>query len=73
MVIDGERLSNLRFADDLVVVADNIEDMLFMLGSLNVESEKADLKRNTAKTKILTNIPDVTYYHLPVERVSEYI
>ncbi|KAL0840406.1 hypothetical protein ABMA28_015663 [Loxostege sticticalis] len=36
--IDGERLNNLRFADDIVLISDNVDDMLVMLEELRRES-----------------------------------
>ncbi|PZC75698.1 hypothetical protein B5X24_HaOG205730 [Helicoverpa armigera] len=71
LVVDGERLSNLRFADDLVLISDNIDDMIIMIEELKTESLKAGLKMNFNKTKIMTNIP--TQIQLPVEKVTEYI
>lgn len=65
-MIDREKLTNLRFADDLVLVLESIEDMM-TLDDLRVESEKTSLKMNIRKTKIMTNIPEVTNYQLPAE------
>ncbi|XP_026328092.1 uncharacterized protein LOC113236295 [Hyposmocoma kahamanoa] len=73
LMIDGERLTNLRFADDMVLISESIEYLLTMLEDLRVKSEKTDLKMNIGKTKIMTNIPEVTNYQLPVEKVTEYI
>ncbi len=54
--INGEFLNNLRFADDVVVVAKSAEDLRLMLKELSCESHKAGMVINLTKTKIL-NIP----------------
>lgn len=71
--IEGERLTNLRFADDLVLFSDNVPGMLSMIQDLKTESGKVGLKMNISKTKIMTNIPGVDSYHMPVELVTSYI
>jgi hypothetical protein len=54
--IDGERLNHLRFADDVVLIADNLQDTVSMLHSLKSLSERAGLKINFEKTKLMTNL-----------------
>lgn len=56
--MDEERLTNLRFADDLVIFSDNIPGMEVMLNTLQIESAKVGLKVNQNKTKIMTKVPD---------------
>ncbi|KAI5718070.1 hypothetical protein M8J77_015738 [Diaphorina citri] len=53
--INGKTLSNLRFADDIALFAENHEDIQRMLQHLSKESEKVGLKINESKTKIMTN------------------
>lgn len=56
--INGSWLSNLRFADDVVVLANNKEELTKMLKELYEESKKAGLEMNLIKTKYITNTED---------------
>lgn len=67
--IKGERFTNLRFADDLVLFSDSISDMLTMIDDLKIESRKVGLKMNITITKIM-NIPEVDNYQMPIEGVT---
>jgi hypothetical protein len=53
--IDGERLTDLRFADDVALVTTSVEDMEIQLNLLNQESKKIGLKIHKGKTKYMTN------------------
>ncbi|GBP25976.1 LINE-1 retrotransposable element ORF2 protein [Eumeta japonica] len=53
--INGEKLNHLRFADDLILFSENSKSLEKMLQQLSDESEKAGLKMNLSKTKIMTN------------------
>lgn len=53
--INGERLTHLRFADDIVILAENHEDIQAMLTKLDTESQKVGLYMNPTKTKVMTN------------------
>ena len=53
--IDGEYLSNLRFADDIALFAENLHDLQLMIDELNEESKKVGLHMNFSKTKIMCN------------------
>ncbi len=55
MKINGKFLNNLRFADNVVVVAWSAEDLQVMLEELSCESHKAGMVINLTKTKILNN------------------
>jgi len=54
--IDGQSLSNLRFADDIVLLADNLEDIRIMLQELQEVCATVGLKMNIGKTKFMTNL-----------------
>lgn len=66
-------MSNLRFADDIVLISDSVDDMLKMLEDLRKESSRIGLKMNVGKTKIMTNIPDSRRCDMPVEVVDDYV
>jgi len=40
--INGERINNLRFADDVVLVAERAEQLQILLDDLNKESKKGN-------------------------------
>ena len=53
--INGEYLSNLRFADDIVLFSNNGDELQQMIEDLNRESVRIGLKMNMQKTKIMFN------------------
>ena len=57
-VIDNpsDPLTNLRFADDVIIVAGNKRDVGRMVAHLATEAAKFGLKIHAGKTKILTNV-----------------
>ena len=68
-------LNNLRFADDIVILAKNRNELEIMAEDLRRESAKVGLSMNLSKTKIITNIENFEYIKLEgreVEVVSEY-
>ena len=52
---NGARLSNLRFADDIILFADSEEKSKDMLEDLNNEGERDGMKLNKQKSKIICN------------------
>ena len=55
MRIDGEYLSHLRFADDIIVFASTEEELQLMLTELNEASKSVGLHMNLRKTKVMCN------------------
>ena len=54
----GENISNLRYAEDIILLAENEElKSLFMKVRVKEESETVGLKLNIQKTKIMTSGP----------------
>ena len=53
--INGEKLSNLRFADDIILFAESREGLEKLLNDLNTEGKKDGMKMNKKKTKIMCN------------------
>ncbi len=51
--INGEKISNLRFADDVVLLAPTVEELRTMICELEEAGDKAGLEMNLQKTKIL--------------------
>ena len=55
--IARRNISNLRYADDTTLMAENEEELKSLLVKVKEKSEKAGLKLNIQKTKIMTSIP----------------
>ena len=55
--IAGRTISNLRYADDTTLIAESEEELKRVLMKVKEESEKADLKLNIQKTKIMASSP----------------
>ena len=54
----GSRISNnLRYADDTTLMAESKEELKSLLMKVKEESEKAALKLNIQKTKIMASSP----------------
>lgn len=53
--VNGKRLNHLRFADDIILISDNNQDIQDMMTQLDQESRKMGLKMNLSKTKIMHN------------------
>ena len=54
--IAGRNINNLRYADDTTLMAESEEELNSLLMKVK-ESEKAGLKLNIQKTKIMTSGP----------------
>ena len=52
-----KEINNLRYADGTILMAENKEELKSLLMKVKVESEKAGLKLNTQKTKIMASSP----------------
>ena len=55
--IAGRNLNNLRYADDTALMAESEEELKRLLMKVKVESEKAGLKPNIQKAKIMASGP----------------
>ena len=55
--ITGRNINNLRYADDTTPMAESEEQLKSLLMKVKEESEKAGLKLNVQKTKIMTSGP----------------
>ena len=71
----GRNINNLRHADDTTLMAESKEELKSLLMKVKEESEKAGLKLNVQKTKIMASGP-ITSWEIDgetVERVSDFI
>ena len=55
--IAGRNINNFRYADDTTLVAETEEEQKSLLMKVKQESEKADLKFNIQKVKIMASGP----------------
>ena len=53
----GRNINNLRYADDITLMAEREEELKSLLMRVKEENEKADLKLNIQKTKIMASSP----------------
>jgi len=72
--INGRKLNNLRFADDIVLIAQSREELKNMINDLVEKSKKAGLKINSDKTKIIsqTKGEGILVNGKTLEEVEEY-
>ena len=73
--VDGENLSNLRFADDVALLNETTKQMEKHLNNLNSESLKVGLKIHKGKTKYKTNhadSQDILVDQQKIEKVTEF-
>ena len=55
--IAGRNINNLRYADDTTLMAESEEELKSLLMKVKEESEKAGLKPNIPKMKIVVSRP----------------
>ena len=73
--IAGTNINNLRYADDITLMAESGEELKSLLMRVKEESEKVGLKLNIQKTKIMASSP-ITSWEIggeTVETMSDFI
>ena len=72
--IAGRNINNLRYADDTTLMAEN-EELKSLSMKVKEESEKAGLKLNIQKTKIMASGPITSWQidGVTVETVADFI
>ena len=68
----GRNINNLRYADDTTLMAESEEELKSLLMKVKEESEKAGLKLNIQKTKIMASSP-ITSWQIDGETVRDFI
>ena len=73
--IARRNINNLRYADDTTLMAEIKEELKSLLMTVKEENEKADLKLNIHKTKIMASGPITSWQidGLTVETVTDFI
>ena len=69
--IGGENISNFRYGDDTTLMAES-KELKSLLMKMKQESEKAGLKLNIQKTKIMASGP-ITSWQIDGETVADFI
>ena len=67
-----EIINNLRYADDTTLMAESKEELKSLLMTVKEESEKAGLKLNIQKTKIMASGP-ITSWQIDGETMETLI
>ena len=73
--IAGRNINNLRYADDTFLMAESKEELKNLLMKVKEEGEKAGLKLNIQKTKIMASSP-ITSWQIngeTMETVTDFI
>ena len=73
--IAGRNINNLRYADDITLMAESNEELKSLLMKVKDESEKVGLKLSIQKTKIMTSGP-ITSWQIDgetMETVTDFI
>ena len=55
--IAGRNINNLEYADDTTLMAESEEELKYLLMRVKEENEKAGLKLNVQKTKVMVSGP----------------
>ena len=55
--IAGKNINNLKYADDIIIMAESEEELKSLLKKVKEESEKVGLKLNIQKTKLMASSP----------------
>ena len=69
--IAGRNINNLKYADDITLMAESEEELKSLLMKVKEENEKVGLKLNIQKTKIMASGP-ITSWEIDGETVSDF-
>ena len=71
----GRNINNFRYSDDTTFMAESREELKSLLMKVEEDSEKAGLKLNIQKTKIMASSPLTSWQIVgeTVERVTDFI
>ena len=78
ILLNGESLNNIRYADDTVKFADNLTDLQHFIDQIVKLSDSYDLRINKIKTKLMIIIKGqktnchITISGNKIERINKY-
>ena len=64
-------INNLRYSDDITLMAESEEELKILLMKVKEESENVGLKLNIQKTKIMASCP-ITSWQIDGETVTDF-
>ena len=67
--IAGRNINNLRYADDITIMAESEEELKSLLMKVKEKNGKAGLKLSIQKTKIMASSP-ITSWHIDGETME---
>ena len=73
ITIAGRIINNLRYADDITLMAESKEELKSLLMKVIEESEKVGLKLNIQKSKIMASGPITSWQIETMETVTDFI
>ena len=73
--VAGRNMNNLRYADDITLMTESEEELKSLLMKVKEKSEKAGLKLNIQKTKIIASSPITSWQIVgeTMETVTDFI
>ena len=71
--IARRNISNLRYVDDTILMAESKEELKSLLMKVKEESEKGGLKLNIQKTKIMASSPTTSWQVDGETKLSDFI
>ena len=73
--ITGRNINNLRYADDITLMAECEKELKSLLMKMKEESEKVGLKLNIQKNNIMASSPNTSWQkvEVTVEMVTDFI
>ena len=71
--IARRNINNLRYADDITLMAESEEELKNLLVKVKEESEKVGLKLNIQKTKIMASSPSIATSWQIDEEIAEKV
>ena len=70
--IAGRNINNLRYAEDITLMAESEEELKSFLMKVKEENEKVGLRINIQETKIMASGP-ITSWQIDRETVADFI
>ena len=70
--IAGRNINNIIYADDTTVMAESEEELKSLLMRVKEKTERASLKLNIKKTKIMASSP-ITSWKIEGEKVEDFL
>ena len=73
ITVGGHKITNLRYADDVVLIAGSLEELQDFVNRVKLESEKFGLFLNTKKTKVMKVQRNPTDNGIVIDGVYKFV